>query len=83
MTQAVFEGRLRHDLALQQVLGAVAEGVLVPQSSVDQVYSVQLEERTVSEVRLPAAQFAAGVKLADDGASSTMPSASVSRCRPR
>jgi peptidyl-prolyl cis-trans isomerase D len=68
MTQAVFEGRLRHDLALQQVLGAVAEGVLVPQSSVDQVYSVQLEERTVSEVRLPAAQFAAGVKLAEDAA---------------
>ena len=57
MTQAVFESRLRHDLALQQVLGAVAEGVLVPQGSVDQVYSVQLEERTVSEVRLPAAQF--------------------------
>ncbi|WP_334170008.1 SurA N-terminal domain-containing protein [Zoogloea sp.] len=68
MTQAVFESRLRHDLALQQVLGAVAEGVLVPQGSVDQVYSVQLEERTVSEVRLPAAQFAAGVKLADDAA---------------
>lgn len=68
MTQAVFEGRLRHDLALQQVLGAVAEGVLVPQSSVDQVYSVQLEERTVSEVRLPAAQFAAGVKLVEDAA---------------
>ena len=29
-TQAVFESRLRHDLVLQQVLGAVAEGVMVP-----------------------------------------------------
>ena len=68
MTQPVFENRLRHDLALQQLLGAVAEGVMVPQGSVDQVYAVQLEERTVSEVRLPASQFAAAVKLGDDAA---------------
>ena len=68
MTQPVFESRLRHDLALQQLLGAVAEGVMVPRGSVDQVYAVQLEERTVSEVRLPATQFAASAKLADDAA---------------
>jgi peptidyl-prolyl cis-trans isomerase D len=68
MTQAVFEGRLRHDLALQQVLGAVAEGVVVSSASAERVYSVQLEERTVSEVRLAAPQYVAGVKLADDAA---------------
>lgn len=68
MTQPVFENRLRQDLALQQLLGAVAEGVMVPQGSVDQVYAVQLEERTVSEVRLPAGQFAGAVKLGDDAA---------------
>jgi len=68
MTQPVFESRLRHDLALQQVLGAVAEGVMVPRASAEQVYAVQLEERTVSEVRLAAPQYAAAVKLADDAA---------------
>jgi peptidyl-prolyl cis-trans isomerase D len=68
MTQAVFEGRLRHDLALQQVLGAVAEGVIVSHTSAERVYSVQLEERTVSEVRLAAPQYVSGVKLADDAA---------------
>lgn len=68
MTQAVFENRLRHDLALQQVLGAVAEGVMVSRTSAERVYSVQLEERTVSEIRLAAPQYLAEVKLSDDAA---------------
>lgn len=68
MTQAVFESRLRHDLALQQVLGAVAEGVMVSQGASEQIYSVQLEERMVSEARFAAPQYTAAVKLADDAA---------------
>lgn len=68
MTQALFENRLRHDLALQQVLGAVAEGVMVSRTSAERVYSVQLEERTVSEIRLAAPQYLAEVKLSDDAA---------------
>lgn len=68
MTQAVFESRLRSDLALKQVLGAVAEGAMVSGNSVGQVYSVQFEERVVSEARLAAPQYSASVKLADDAA---------------
>ena len=68
MTQAVFESRVRSDLALKQVLGAVAEGAVVPNNSVGQVYSVQFEERVISELRLAAPQYAASVKLADDAA---------------
>ncbi|KAB2970173.1 SurA N-terminal domain-containing protein [Zoogloea sp.] len=68
MTQAVFESRVRSDLALKQVLGAVAEGVMVSGNSVGQVYSVQFEERVVSEARLAAPQYAGSVKLADDAA---------------
>ena len=68
MSQAVFESRLRKDLALQQVLGAVAEGVMVSGTSAERVYAVQLEERTVSEVRLAAPQYASAVKLADGAA---------------
>lgn len=68
MTQAVFESRVRSDLALKQVLGAVAEGVMVSGNSVGQVYSVQFEERVVSEARLAAAQYAGSVKLPDEAA---------------
>lgn len=68
MTQAVFESRLRHDLVLQQVLGAVAEGVMVPRASTEQVFAVQLEERVVSESRFAAPQYVSSVKLADDAA---------------
>lgn len=66
MTQAVFEARLRQDLALQQVIGVVAEGVLVSHKSAEGVYSVQQEERQISEVRLGAANYAASVKLPED-----------------
>ena len=68
MVPQVFESSLRRDLALQQVLGAVAEGVMVPRASVEQVYAVQFEERVVSEVQLAAQQFASAVKLPDDAA---------------
>ena len=68
MTQAVFESRLRHDLVLQQVLGAVAEGVMVSRASTEQVFAVQLEERVVSESRFAAPQYVSSVKLADDAA---------------
>jgi peptidyl-prolyl cis-trans isomerase D len=66
MSQAVFEARLRQDLALQQVIGVVAEGVVVSRKSAEGVYSVQQEERQVSEVHLGADQYAASVKLGDD-----------------
>lgn len=66
MTQAVFEARLRQDLALQQVIGVVAEGVLVSRKSAEGVYSVQQEERQVSEVRLGGASYVASVKLSED-----------------
>ena len=68
MVPQVFESSLRRDLALQQVLGAVAEGVMVSRASVEQVYAVQFEERVVSEVQLAAQQFASAVKLPDGAA---------------
>lgn len=65
MNQPVFESRLRNDLALKQVLGAVAEGTIVSSASAERVFAVQFEERLVSEARLSAQQYAASVKLAD------------------
>lgn len=68
MSQPVFESRLRNDLALKQVLGAVAEGTVVSSASAERVFAVQFEERQVSEARLSAQQYAASVKLADGAA---------------
>lgn len=68
MSQAGFEARLRQDLALQQVVGVVAEGVLVSRKSAEGVYSVQQEERQVSEVRLGMEHYSATAKLAEEGA---------------
>ena len=68
MNQPVFESRLRNDLALKQVLGAVAEGTIVSSASAERVFAVQFEERLVSEARLSAQQYAASVKLADGAA---------------
>lgn len=68
MNQPAFESRLRNDLALKQVLGAVAEGTIVSSASAERVFAVQFEERLVSEARLSAQQYAASVKLADGAA---------------
>ncbi len=68
MNQPVFESRLRNDLALKQVLGAVAEGTIVSSASAERVFAVQFEERLVSEARLSAQQYAASVKVADGAA---------------
>ena len=68
MGQPTFESRLRNDLALKQVVAAVAEGTIVSGASAERVFAVQFEERQVSEVRLGAQQYAASVKLADGAA---------------
>lgn len=65
MTQPVFEGRLRRDLALQQLVGAVAEGNVVSRAALERVFAVQFEQRQVSQVALDARTLAASVKLAD------------------
>lgn len=68
MTGPVFESRLRNDLALKQVVGAVAEGAMTSSVSAERVFAVQFEERQVSEARIAAQQFAGTVKLADGAA---------------
>lgn len=65
MNQAAFEARLRQDLALQQIIIPLTQGVL-SKTSAERVLGVQLEERTVSEAVLAPQQFMASVKLGDD-----------------
>ena len=68
MNQPMFESRLRSDLALKQVVGAVAEGAVVSATSAERVFAVQFEERLVSDSRISTQQFTGSVKLADGAA---------------
>ncbi len=66
MTPAVFEGRLREDLALQQLSAAVEDSVIVPQKIIERFAALIAQRRDVSQIVLNAADFAPRVKLAPD-----------------
>ncbi|MGI9025369.1 MAG: SurA N-terminal domain-containing protein [Burkholderiaceae bacterium] len=66
MTPAVFETRLRQDLALQQLSTAIEESVIVPQKVIDRFAGLVAQRRDVSQTVLKVADFAPRVKLAPD-----------------
>ncbi|HEY5292768.1 MAG TPA: SurA N-terminal domain-containing protein [Burkholderiales bacterium] len=68
MSDVVFEARLRGDVELQQLNGAVADSSLVAKAQVARMLAIQGQQREVSEVLLPYEQFAGEVKLAPDAA---------------
>ncbi len=61
-----FEARLRQDVKLQQLNGAVAESSLVAKTQVGRMLAIQGQQREVFEVLLSYEQFTGGVKLAPD-----------------
>ena len=66
MNDVVFEYRLRRDVELQQLNGAVADASLVSKSLAERILAIQGQEREVSEAVLSIEQFAGQVKLAPD-----------------
>ncbi|MBE0615297.1 MAG: SurA N-terminal domain-containing protein [Burkholderiales bacterium] len=66
MNDVVFESRLRRDVELQQLNGAVADSSLVSKSLAERILAIQGQEREVSEAVLSIEQFASQVKLAPD-----------------
>ena len=66
MTPAVFESRLREDLALQQLNIAIESSVIVPQKVVDRFAALIAQRRNVAQMVVKVADFAARVKLAPD-----------------
>jgi peptidyl-prolyl cis-trans isomerase D len=66
MTDVVFEARLRRDVEMQQLNGALAESGLVAKQQVAQMLAIQGQQREVSELLLSHEQFAGEVKLAPD-----------------
>ncbi|MCV2217956.1 SurA N-terminal domain-containing protein [Thauera sp. Sel9] len=66
MTPAMFESRLAQDVRIQHVSLAVGDAGFAPLSSARRFLEAQLEERTVSELRLSGAGLAADLQVGDD-----------------
>lgn len=66
MNDVVFEARLRRDIELQQLNGAVADSSLVGKAQAARLLAIQGQQREVSEALLSFDQFAGEVKLAPD-----------------
>jgi len=66
MTPEVFDARMRHDLAVQQLAGSVQLSAFAPRSVSGRLSDLSAQQRQVQEVLFPAAQFASQVKVTDD-----------------
>jgi len=65
MSQRGFEERMRRDLALQQINGAVQASAFVPRTVAGRLSDIGDQEREVQEVLFPAAEFLPQVKVTD------------------
>ncbi|HNC51463.1 MAG TPA: SurA N-terminal domain-containing protein [Accumulibacter sp.] len=63
MSQAQFEGQLRQDLTLQQLIAAIGETSIVGDAVLDRLLHIQAEERQIAESRITPEQFAGQVKV--------------------
>ena len=63
MSQAQFEGKVRQDLTLQQLIGSVSNSAFVSSTQAEAMLRIQSEERQFSEFRIPAEQFVGSVKI--------------------
>ena len=66
MSDVVFEGRLRRDIELQQLNGALAESSFLSKAQVTRMLAIQGQQREVKEALLTVEQFAREIKLAPD-----------------
>jgi peptidyl-prolyl cis-trans isomerase D len=63
MSPAQFEGRLRQDLTLQQLIGTVSAAAFVSTTQAEQMLRIQTEERQFSEFKIATAPFAEKLKI--------------------
>lgn len=68
MSPEQFEARLRQDLIMQQLVGAIGDTGIVPAASAEMMLRIQAEERQVAELRFTPEQMAGEVKLEADAA---------------
>ena len=63
MSQPQFEAKLRQDLTLQQLIGAIGDTAFVSDTQAEALLRLQSEVREYSELKITADQFADKVKL--------------------
>jgi peptidyl-prolyl cis-trans isomerase D len=66
MTPAMFDERMRRDLAVQQLSGSIQASAFVPRSVSARLSDLNEQEREVQELLFPAANFVSQVKVTDD-----------------
>src|SRR3569623_950168 len=65
LTPATFEARLRQDMAMQQVNGAIQTTAFAPKTVAAQLSAINEQEREVQEMQFKAADYASQVKVTD------------------
>ncbi|CAN5747246.1 SurA N-terminal domain-containing protein [soil metagenome] len=65
MTPAMYEQRLRQDLALQQLLSAVQGTVILPKTIAERIAAIYEQEREVQKLDFKASDYVAKVKVTD------------------
>ena len=66
MTPAMFDARMRRDMAMQQLSGAVQATAFAPRTVATRLSDINDQEREVQELVFPAAEFVAQVKVTDE-----------------
>jgi peptidyl-prolyl cis-trans isomerase D len=66
MTPATYEARLRQDLAMQQVNGAIQSTGFAPKTVTNRLSDLNDQEREIQETVVKAADFASQVKVTDE-----------------
>ena len=66
MTPDMFDARMRHDMAVQQLVGSVQQTAFAPRAVAARLSNLNEEERDVQELQFPAAQYVSQVKVTDD-----------------
>jgi len=66
MTPAMYEARLRQDMALQQINGAVQNSAFAPKTLATRLSEINEQQREVQEQLFKASDYAAKVQVTDD-----------------
>ena len=66
MSPAMFDARMRRDMAMQQLNNAVAGSAFVPRTVAKRLSDVNDQEREVQEMIFPVSDFVAQVKVTDE-----------------
>jgi peptidyl-prolyl cis-trans isomerase D len=66
MNQAMFDQRMRRDMAMQQLSGAVQASAFAPRAVATRLSDINDQEREVQELLFPAADYLSQVKVTDE-----------------